>query len=92
MTSADPLSSLSVGNGHFVTTVDVTGLPILLTIRMGYLYVLCLIGDGILFPIKIVLKLKRLIGRWILAMGIRRCMQLSIRRKVVIRGLRNTIV
>ena len=26
MTSADPLSSLSVGNGHFVTTVDVTGL------------------------------------------------------------------
>ncbi len=26
VTSADPLSSLSVGNGHFVTTVDVTGL------------------------------------------------------------------
>ena len=26
MTSADPLTSLSVGNGHFVTTVDVTGL------------------------------------------------------------------
>lgn len=26
VTSADPLNSLSVGNGHFVTTVDITGL------------------------------------------------------------------
>ena len=54
--------------------------------------VLCGVVLSILCFAKILLVDKRLIGRWILGMGIRRCMQLSIRRKVVIRGLRNTIV